>query len=111
MIVVAIQKRISKILKLTNISREEVALRLLGGRSNVTSIHPISYKYLQMKSYNATVPCQGFPQMLRTWGGSSKFDGGWGLSQYMGGAGGGVFQGKGKYFVIITNTKKYLQSD
>ena len=32
------------------------------------------------------------------------------LSQYMGGAWGG-FQGKGKYLVIITNTKKYLQSD
>ena len=28
---------------------------------------------------------QGFPQVLRTWGGSSKFDGE-GLSQYMGGA-------------------------
>ena len=32
---------------------------------------------------------QGFPQLLRTWGGSSsKFDSGGGLSQYMGEHGG-----------------------
>ena len=35
--------------------------------------------------------------------------GGW--SQYMRGAWGGGFQGKGKYLVIIANTKKHLQSD
>ena len=37
--------------------------------------------------------------------------GGLGLSQYMGGPWGGGLQGKGKYLVIIANTKKYLQSD
>ena len=66
-------------------------------------------KYLHWRENQTST--QGFRQVLTWWGGggSSKFNGEGGLSQYLG-AGGGGFPEKGKYLANICTVASKLKN-